>query len=104
MESYKKGDNDFNDSNYKESNRIGETDFFTYKRNDGTSVILEEDMKWVLPKGVDANSPEIKQAINKFASQVESARAQGKGTYSTAQWQAAVTDAIENAVRKTRKN
>lgn len=104
LETYKKGDRDFNDSNYKESNRIGDTDFFTYKRSDGTSVILEEDMKWVLPKGVDANSPEIKQAIRKFASQVESARAQNKETYSSDQWQAAVTDAIENAVRKARKN
>ena len=104
LETYRKGDRDFNDSNYKESNRIGDTDFFAYKRSDGTSVILEEDMKWVLPKGVDANSPEIKQAIRKFASQVESARAQNKDTYSIDQWQAAVTDAIENAVRKTRKN
>lgn len=104
LETYRKGDRDFNDSNYKESNRIGDTDFFAYKRSDGASVILEEDMKWVLPKGVDANSPEIKQAIRKFASQVESARAQNKDTYSIDQWQAAVTDAIENAVRKTRKN
>ena len=60
-------------------------------------------MKWVLPKGVDANSPEIKQAINKFASQVESARAQNKASYTSDQWETAVTDAIDNAVRKASK-
>ena len=41
--------------------------FYTFKRNDGKSVILEEDMKWVLPKGVDAGDPAINSALKKIA-------------------------------------
>ena len=47
-EDYKKGDKDFDDKNYSDKNRLGNTDFFSYKRDDGKYVILEEDMKWVV--------------------------------------------------------
>ena len=48
MEEYKKDDKDFDEKNYKDANRLGNTNFFSYKRNDGKYVILEEDMKWVV--------------------------------------------------------
>ena len=49
---YKEGDSDFDDDKYKDENRFGDTDFFVNKRSDGRYVLVEEDMKWVLPKGV----------------------------------------------------
>ena len=97
---YTKGDSDFDDNNYKEENRVGDTDFFVHKRKDGTNVILEEDMKWVLPKGIDAKSPEIQKAIQDFASHVESARKLGEN-YTGDQWTEEVTKAIDDAVRNT---
>ena len=97
---YKKGDSDFDDDNYKEENRVGDTDFFVHRRRDGTNVILEEDMKWVLPKGVDGSSPAIQKAIKDFASHVESARKLGE-KYTATQWTEEVTKAIDDAVRNT---
>lgn len=97
---YKDGDHDFDDDNYKEENRVGETDFFVHKRKDGTNVILEEDMKWVLPKGVDAKSPAIQKAIKDFSDEVESARQLGEN-YTGPQWREAITKAIDEAVRNT---
>lgn len=97
---YTKGDSDFDDDNYQEENRVGDTDFFIHKRKDGTNVILEEDMKWVLPKGVDGKSPEIQKAIKDFASHAESARKLGEN-YTGDQWTNEVTKAIDDAVRKT---
>lgn len=97
---YKDGDKDFDDDNYKEENRVGDTDFFVHTREDGTNVILEEDMKWVLPKGIDAKSPEIQKAIKDFSSHVESARKLGEN-YTGQQWRDAITNAIDDAVRKT---
>lgn len=97
---YKDGDRDFDDDNYKEENRVGDTDFFVHTREDGTNVILEEDMKWVLPKGIDAKSPEIQKAIKDFSSHVESARKLGEN-YTGQQWRDAITNAIDDAVRKT---
>ena len=97
---YKDGDHDFDDDNYKEENRVGDTDFFVHKRKDGTNVILEEDMKWVLPKGVNANSPVIQKAIKDFSDEVESARRLGEN-YTGKQWTDAVTKAIDEAVRST---
>lgn len=97
---YKDGDHDFDDDNYKEENRVGDSDFFVHKRKDGTNVILEEDMKWVLPKGVDAKSPAIQKAIKDFADRVVSERKLGNN-YTGDQWRDAVTKAIDEAVRQT---
>lgn len=97
---YKDGDHDFDDANYKEENRVGDSDFFVHKRKDGTNVILEEDMKWVLPKGVDAKSPAIQKAIQDFSDRVVSDRKLGNN-YTGDQWRDAVTKAIDEAVRQT---
>lgn len=97
---YKDGDHDFDDDNYKEENRVGDSDFFVHKRKDGTNVILEEDMKWVLPKGVDAKSPAIQKAIQDFSDRVVSERKLGNN-YTGDQWRDAVTKAIDEAVRST---
>lgn len=97
---YKDGDHDFDDANYKEENRVGDSDFFVHKRKDGTNVILEEDMKWVLPKGVDAKSPAIQKAIQDFSDRVVSERKLGNN-YTGDQWRDAVTKAIDEAVRST---
>ena len=100
---YNEKDPDFADANYDKAERIGDTDFLTFKRDDGTSVILEEDMKWVLPKGVDANDPAIRKAIQGFADEVESARSIGKDDYSFEEWRDAVTEAIDEAAKKNLK-
>lgn len=97
---YKDGDHDFDDDNYKEENRVGDSDFFVHKRKDGTNVILEKDMKWVLPKGVDGKSPAIQKAINEFTDEVKSQRKLGNN-YTGDQWRDAVTKAIDEAVRNT---
>lgn len=97
---YKDGDHDFDDDNYKEENRVGDSDFFIHKRKDGTNVILEEDMKWVLPKGVDAKSPAIQKAIKDFVDEAKSQRKLGNN-YTGDQWRDAVTKAIDEAVRNT---
>lgn len=60
-QNYSENDSDFNDSNYDEKNRIGNSDFFGYKDKDGNWTILEEDMKWKLPKGVELDSNMRKQ-------------------------------------------
>lgn len=48
---FEKGDKDFDDKNFAEENRLGDTDFFAVKRPDGSWLILEEDMKWEMPAG-----------------------------------------------------
>ena len=62
QEGYTKGDSDFDDdANYDEKNRIGGSDFFAFKNKDGKWVITEEDMKWVLPEGVEPDAEMRKQ-------------------------------------------
>ena len=99
---YKDGDKDFDDVNYDEKNRVGDTDFFSFKRDDGKTVIVEEDMKWVLPEGVDPKSPAIKSALNKFASEVESKRSLGEN-YTGDDWRNGVNDALNDAIEKEMK-
>lgn len=62
MQEYTKGDSDFDsDDNYDEKNRVGNSDFFAFKNKDGRWVITEEDMKWVLPEGVEPDAEMRKQ-------------------------------------------
>ena len=62
MQEYTKGDSDFDsDDNYDEKNRVGDSDFFAFKNKDGKWVITEEDMKWVLPEGVEPDAEMRKQ-------------------------------------------
>lgn len=64
MGTYTKGDSDFDDSNYSEKNRIGNTDFFGFKNKDGKFVVITEDKKWVMPNG--KISPELINRLNNF--------------------------------------
>lgn len=89
---YKKGDSDFDDKNFAEKNRVGDSDFFMAKRTDGSTVILEEDMKWIIPKGVDPNSPAIKAALTKEYK-----------ADSNDEWVKQVTEAIDDALVKSTK-
>lgn len=89
---YTKGDKDFDDKNFDEKNRVGDSDFFMAKRSDGSTVILEEDMKWVLPKGVNPNDPAIKRALTKEYK-----------AGSNEEWVKQVTEAIDDAVEEVNK-
>jgi hypothetical protein len=74
---YSKDDPDFDEKNFSEKNRLGDTDFYGFTKPDGTVVILEEDMKWTLPKGtkIDAN---LISRLEKFDKQVETIREKGE--------------------------
>lgn len=83
---YTKGDSDFDNTNLKEQNRIGNTNFFAFRNKKGEWVVTEEDMKWTLPKGAEL-TPEIKKKLaslegKKFDTKtVESIlKSAGKGT------------------------
>ena len=49
---YSKDDKDFDEKNYSEANRLGDTDFYGWQKEDGSWVILEEDMKFTIPAGM----------------------------------------------------
>lgn len=65
-EDYKKGDKDFDDKNYSDKNRLGNTDFFSYKRDDGKYVILEEDMKWVVDEKPSSKMIKNLEAMDEY--------------------------------------
>lgn len=73
---YSENDSDFDEKNYSEKNRIGGTDFFKFTRPDGSTVILEEDMKWVIPAGVDTKG--IENRLTRTSNTIASKRKQGE--------------------------
>jgi len=101
---WSENDKDFDEKNYSKDNHVSDTDFYTFKRNDGKWVVLEEDMKWVLPDGVTGNDPGIKSALKQFSDHTSSAKAIGNENYTNSQWIDAVTDAIDEAADKVKKN
>ena len=74
---YKKDDSDFDEKNYNEKNRLGDTDFYGFTKPDGTVVILEEDMKWSLPKGTKI-TPELIKRLEAFYKDIEARRNKGE--------------------------
>lgn len=62
---YTEGDSDFDDDKYSDANMIPDSDFYTFKNKDGRTVIIEEDMKWTLPAGVEVDD-EMKKQLAEF--------------------------------------
>lgn len=88
---YSDGDSDFDEKNYDEKNRLGDTDFFGFQRPDGTWVILEEDMKWELP--ANASKEDLIKTLESFDKEMEAKRNSGE-KYTADDWQKAATSAI----------
>lgn len=74
---YTKGDKDFDEKNFSEKNRLGDTDFFGFTKPDGSVVILEEDMKWTLPKGTKI-TPDLIKRLEAFDRTMEEKRNNGE--------------------------
>ena len=64
---YKKGDKDFDfegEEWHKNFKRVGDTDGFVKTNPDGTITIVEEDMKWTLPKGTKVNDDLVNKLLD----------------------------------------
>lgn len=90
---YSDGDHDFDDKNYSKKNQLGDTDFYGFQRSDGTYVILEEDMKWELPKGTKI-TPELIKRLESFDKTIEQKRQNGEKV-SASDWEKMATSAID---------
>lgn len=97
---YTDDDKDFDEKNYDEKNRLGDTDFYGFQKADGSWVILEEDMKWTLPAGMDKAA--LIKALEAFDKNVEAKRNAGE-KYTADDWQKAATDAINGAIKGNSK-
>lgn len=62
---------------WKDENLLGDTDFYGFQRDDGTYVILNEDLKWQLAKGQKA-TPELIKRLESFSGDMDSLRNKGK--------------------------
>ena len=89
---YSKDDKDFDESNYSEKNRLGDTDFYGIQRPDGSWVILEEDMKFTIPAGM--TKAEIISRLEEFDKMVEAKRQNGE-KYTNDDW----VNGAKNALR-----
>ena len=93
MESYKKGDKDFDKGNYSEKDRIGGTDFFSFKRNDGKYVIESEDKKWVLDDKPDSKLISNLKALDDYTA----LRKSNGDRYTADDWSNWATQAINGS-------
>ena len=82
------GDKDFDDSNFTDENRLGDTDFYGIKNADGSWTVIEENMKWKLPAGVSRD--EIIKAVGAVSQQDKQSRMSAKD------FERAVSGALEN--------
>lgn len=80
---YSKDDKDFDESNYSEKNRLGDTDFYGWQKEDGSWVILEEDMKFTIPAGM--SKADIIKRLEAFDKEVEAKRQKGEN-YTSDDW------------------
>lgn len=90
---YKEDDKDFDDSNYSEKNQLGDTDFYGWQKEDGSWVILEEDMKFTLPKGMTRE--EIISRLEAYDKENEAKRQRGEN-YTHEDWVNGAKKALSN--------
>lgn len=93
---YTEGDTDFDDKNFSDENRLGDTDFYGFQKEDGSYVILEEDNKWVVPPGKDVS--EVKAAVEKFSKYAGERYQSGKPLKSK-EWMQYANRTIEGAIK-----
>lgn len=96
---YRKGDPDFDDKNFDEKNRLGDTDFFGFIGENGNYVIIEEDMKWELPPGTEI-TPELITRLEQFEQRISDLRKDDdleKVRYSNEQWETWAKEAIDGS-------
>lgn len=89
---YTEGDKDFDESNYSEKNRLGDTDFYGWQKEDGSWVILEEDMKFTIPAGM--SRADIIKRLEEFDKEVEAKRQKGE-KFTSEDW----VNGAKNALR-----
>ena len=94
---YSKDDPDFSDENYDKSKRVGNTDFFRFTNSDGRTVLLEEDMKWVLPEGMSV-TPELIKNLQNFTDSIPPLEERESGKWSHEKWLAVANRAINSAI------
>ena len=99
---YTDGDKDFDDKNLSENNRVGDTDFFSFERDDGRTVIIEEDMKWTLPEGVKMDT-KMKKRLAAVEEEIARRRDNGENV-SGDDWQKLVDEAIEGTKSKSKSS
>ena len=89
------GDKDFDDANFTDENRLGDTDFYGIRNADGSWTVIEENMKWKLPAGVSRE--EIMKAVGAVSQQDKASRMSAKD------FEKAVSSALENMPGKSGK-
>ena len=82
------GDSDFDDKNFTDENRLGDTDFYGIKGADGSWTVIEENMKWKLPAGV--SKEDIVKAVGAVSAKDKESRMSAKD------FEKAVSGALEN--------
>ena len=90
-------DSDWTDEAMKSHKRLGDSDFYGYQRPDGSYVVLAEDMKWEIPKGVSLNGIEsyMENLENKISKAVDTM----KSDWSNSEYIVMTTDAINDYIK-----
>lgn len=70
------GDPDFDDKNFTDENKLGDTNFFAVKGKDGSWTVLEENMKWKVPSGV--SKEQLHKAISDISKKDKQKRMSAK--------------------------
>lgn len=97
---YKDGDKDFDDANYDEKNRLGNTDFFLHTRKDGSKVILEEDTKWEIGHNVDKD--DLIKNLEAFGKDLDNRKKNGE-KYTANDWDKWASEAINKTKKRGNK-
>lgn len=97
---WSEGDSDFDEKNYNDKNRLGDTDFYGFTNKDGKNVILMEDKKWTLPEGVKLDA-KLKKRLEKVSAEIEKRRENGENVTGD-EWNKLVDDAIDGIESKSK--
>ena len=95
---YMSVDPDFDEKNFTVENKLGNTNFYAFKRDDGCWVISDKNKKWVLPKGIDIDKVDFAKKLEDFDKQLKNIIAESGYDYTEEDLDMWYTEAINKII------
>lgn len=98
QEEYVSVDPDFNEKYFTADAKLGNTNFYAFKRDDGRWVISDKNKKWVLPEGIEIDKGDFAKKFEEFDKQLKDIIANSDYKYTEEDLDMWYTEAINKII------
>lgn len=98
LDDYISVDPDFNEKYFTAEAKLGNTNFYAFKRDDGRWVVSDKNKKWVLPEGIEIDKGDFAKKFEDFDKQLKEIIANSEYDYTEEDLDMWYTEAINKII------